>query len=217
MTSRRAPRDVPDLVGIKCIEPVAAAEEYLPIRALITTVTELIALRPVGDVVVYSAGKGNAHRIQNGDEEEPCSGSCIDRLCLGTAGHGCFVAQDVQDRRSDRKEDGPSTMPNTPNTCSPPSSEKNITSSLSPTRPPTSLGLRKLSTVLITAVPNTARMIAHVQCPVAARYTAPGAQTPAAPTTGSTLVTTVTMPHSAAEESRGSRRSRRRAHPGRPR
>ena len=76
---------------------------------------------------------------------------------------------------------------------------------------------QELSTVLITAVPNTARMIARVQCPVAARYTAPGAQTPAAPTTGSTLVTTVTMPHSAADGSRGSRRSRRRAHPERPR
>ena len=97
------------------------------------------------------------------------------------------------------KRTGPSTMPNTPNTGSPPSSEKNITNSLSPTRPPTSLGLRKLSTVLITAVPNTARMIARVQCPVVASYTAPGAQTPAAPTTGSTLVTTVTMPHSAAD------------------
>ena len=41
--------------------------------------------------------------------------------------------------------------------------------------------------------------MARVQCPVTARYTAPGAQTPAAPTTGSTLVTTVTMPHSAAD------------------
>lgn len=39
-----------------------------------------------------------------GRDRSACSGACIDRLCRGAAGRGCFVAQDVQDRPSDRKE-----------------------------------------------------------------------------------------------------------------
>ena len=43
---------VADIFREKCIQPIAAAKEHLPIRALITTVTELIALQAVGHVVV---------------------------------------------------------------------------------------------------------------------------------------------------------------------
>src|SRR5208283_3696203 len=45
----------------KCIEPIAAAKEHLPIRALKATVTELIALQAVGHVVV---SKGFRFRIK---------------------------------------------------------------------------------------------------------------------------------------------------------
>ena len=43
---------VPDVFREERIEPIAAAKEHLPISALITTITELIALQAVGHVVV---------------------------------------------------------------------------------------------------------------------------------------------------------------------
>jgi len=46
---------VPDIFREERIEPIAAAKEHLPIWALITTVTELVALQAVGHVVVSKA------------------------------------------------------------------------------------------------------------------------------------------------------------------
>ena len=54
---------VANIVREKCVESVAAAEKYLPICALITTVTELIALQTVGHVVV---SKGFPLRVEPG-------------------------------------------------------------------------------------------------------------------------------------------------------
>jgi hypothetical protein len=51
------------------------------------------------------------------------------------------------------------------NACNPPTTGKNITSSLNLTRFPTSLSLKKLSTELITAATNAARIIALPQSP----------------------------------------------------
>ena len=44
---------VADIFREKCVEPIAAAKEHLPIRALcITGLTELISLQAVGHVVI---------------------------------------------------------------------------------------------------------------------------------------------------------------------
>jgi hypothetical protein len=79
------------------------------------------------------------------------------------------------------KTTGPATIPSTPNTSKPPSTEKNITNSLSLTRSPTSFGLKKLSTELITNAPNAPRIVAFPQWPVSRRYPAPGIHTLAVP------------------------------------
>ena len=54
---------VADIFREESIEPIAAAKEHLPIWALITTGTELIALQAVGHVVV---SKGFRPRIESG-------------------------------------------------------------------------------------------------------------------------------------------------------
>src|ERR1700745_3154138 len=54
---------VPDIVREKCIQPIGAAKEHLPIQAVITARTELIALQAVGHVVV---SKRFSLRIESG-------------------------------------------------------------------------------------------------------------------------------------------------------
>ena len=64
---------------------------------------------------------------------------------------------------------GPSTMPSSPKTLIPPSTEKKTKSSCSLVRFLTNFGRRKLSIVLTTNAPQTSSNTALVQCPVVIR------------------------------------------------